>query len=92
MPKQLRNLTEQSLIHEHALAEVIGMRIRHRRRELGLTQADLRERMEGEHVMISRTQYSRIENGDSLPNAAEIIALHKVLHVPTDWILGILEL
>jgi len=43
--------------------------------------------MELQQVCISRTQYSRIENGDVLPNAAELIALRVILDVPFDWLL-----
>ena len=52
-----------------------------------LESVALRARMEFEQVFISRTQYSRIENGDVLPNAAELIALHAILDVPFDWLL-----
>jgi transcriptional regulator with XRE-family HTH domain len=58
-----------------------------RREELDLTQEQLRARMELEQVFISRTQYSRIENGDALPDAAELIALRAILDVSFDWLL-----
>lgn len=43
--------------------------------------------MELEQVFISRAQYSRIESGEALPNAAELIALRATLGVPFDWLL-----
>jgi transcriptional regulator with XRE-family HTH domain len=43
--------------------------------------------MELMQVFISRTQYSRIENGEALPNAAELIALRAILDVSFDWLL-----
>ena len=87
MPKRMQDLPEEYPISQRALARAIGARVRLRRTELELTQEQLRARMELEQVFISRTQYSRIENGDALPNAAELIALHAILDVPFDWLL-----
>jgi DNA-binding XRE family transcriptional regulator len=87
MPKRIQDLPEEYLINQRALARAIGARMRLRRSELDLTQEHLRARMELEQVFISRTQYSRIENGDVLPNAAELIALRAILDVPFDWLL-----
>jgi len=87
MPKRMQDLPEEYLTSLRALARAIGARIRVRREELGLTQEQLRTRMELEQVFISRTQYSRIENGDALPDAAELIALRAILDVPLDWLL-----
>ncbi len=86
MPKRMRDLPEEYLSQQRALARAIGARIRLRRDELELTQDQLRARMELEQVFISRTQYSRIENGDVLPNAAELIALRAILNVPFNWL------
>ncbi|MFL5807568.1 MAG: helix-turn-helix domain-containing protein [Roseiflexaceae bacterium] len=87
MPKRIQDLPEEYLTTQRALARAIGARVRLRRSELDLTQEHLRARMELELVFISRTQYSRIENGDTLPNAAELIALRAILDVPFDWLL-----
>jgi transcriptional regulator with XRE-family HTH domain len=87
MPKRMQDLPEESLSNERALARAIGVRVRLRRNVLGLTQEQLRARMELEQVFTSRTQYSRIENGEALPNAAELIALRAILDVPFDWLL-----
>jgi transcriptional regulator with XRE-family HTH domain len=87
MPKRIRDLPEQYLSNQRALARAIGARMRLRRSELDLTQEHLRARMEFEQVFISRTQYSRIENGDVLPNAAELIALRAILDVSFGWLL-----
>jgi transcriptional regulator with XRE-family HTH domain len=87
MPKRMRDLPEEYLIHQRALARAIGARMRLRRSELALTQDQLRARMELDQVFISRTQYSRIENGDVLPNAAELIALRAILDVSFGWLL-----
>jgi transcriptional regulator with XRE-family HTH domain len=87
MPKRMQDLPEEYLTIQRALARAIGARVRLRRSELNLTQDLLRARMELANVFISRTQYSRIENGDALPNAAELIALRAILDVPFDWLL-----
>jgi DNA-binding XRE family transcriptional regulator len=87
MPKRIQDLPEEYLSHQRTIARAIGARMRLRRSELDLTQEHLRARMEFEHVFISRTQYSRIENGDVLPNAAELIALRAILDVTFDWLL-----
>ena len=87
MPKRMQDLPEEYLTNQRALARAIGARVRIRRSELDLTQDLLRARMELVNVFISRTQYSRIENGETLPNAAELIALRAILDVPFDWLL-----
>jgi transcriptional regulator with XRE-family HTH domain len=87
MPKRMQDLPEEYRTRQEALAQAIGARVRSRRSELDLTQELLRARMELELVAISRTQYSRIENGEVLPNAAELIALRAILDVSFDWLL-----
>ena len=87
MPKRIQDLPEEYLSSQRTLARAIGARVRLRRNELDLTQEHLRARMELEQVFISRTQYSRIENGEALPNASELIVLHAVLDVSFDWLL-----
>lgn len=87
MPKRIQDLPEEYLISQRALAEAIGTRVRVRRIELDLTQENLRAQMEIEQVYISRAQYSRIENGETLPNASELIVLRTILGVSFDWLL-----
>jgi len=87
MPKRIRDLPAEYLVTQRELARTIGVRIRERRLILDLTQEQVRARMELELVVISRTQYSRIENGETIPNAAELIALRNVLGVTMDWLL-----
>jgi transcriptional regulator with XRE-family HTH domain len=87
MPKRIRDLPEGYDSGQRALAQAIGARLRLRRDELDLTQDLLRARMELELVFVSRTQYSRIENGDALPDAAELRALHAILAVSYDWLI-----
>lgn len=87
MPKRSQDVPNEYLDHERAVAEAMGMRIRQRRRKLKLTQEQVRIRMEAESISMSPMQYSRIENGDSLLNAAEVIALAAALEVSYRWLL-----
>ena len=87
MPKRIQDLPEEYLSHQRALARALGARVRVRREEMELTQEQLRARMELAQVFVSRTQYSRIENGEALPDAAELIALRVTLNVTFDWLL-----
>jgi transcriptional regulator with XRE-family HTH domain len=86
MPKRMRDLPVEYEIHRRSLAQAMGERLRVRRAELQLTQEHLRARLELEQVAISRTQYSRIENGEILPDAAELRALRTILDVSYDWL------
>jgi transcriptional regulator with XRE-family HTH domain len=87
MPKRMQDLPEEYLTSRSVIAQAIGTRVRLCREKLKLTQEQLRARMELEEVFISRTQYSRIENGEALPDAAELIALRTILGVSFDWLL-----
>jgi hypothetical protein len=87
MPKRSQDLPEVYTEYEQEIAQVMGRRIKQRRLELGLTQELVRTRMELERVHVSRAQYSRIEAGESLLRATEIIALIEVLNVSCRWLL-----
>ena len=87
MPKRMQDLPEEYQTSQRELARAIGARVRMRREALDLTQEQLRVQMELAKVYISRKQYSRIENGEALPDAAELIALHRILDVSLDWLL-----
>ena len=87
MPKRMQDLPEEYQISRRELARKIGARLRMRREQLALTQDQLRAQMELEQVFISRTQYSRIETGEALPDAALLIALRTILDVSFDWLL-----
>lgn len=87
MPRRTQGLPEHFRQHEETVAKAIGDRIRQRRIQLNLTQEDLLARVELHEVHISHTQFSRIENGHLLANAAEIIALAAVLDVTCSWLL-----
>ena len=60
----------------------IGMRIKQRRKELGLTQTQIKE-LTG----ISSGNMSEIENGSKLPSTPTLISLSNILQCSIDWIL-----
>lgn len=60
----------------------IGERIATRRKELGITGRQIKEA-----TGISTGNLSGIENGSSLPSAAALISLSKILNCSIDWIL-----
>ncbi len=87
MPKRMQDLPEEYASNWRTLARAIGARVRLRRCALALTQEQLRARLEFEQVYISRTQFSRIENGTAMPNAYELLGLHATLGVSFEWLL-----
>lgn len=87
MPKRSEGVPEEYAQYRQALARAIGMRIRNRRRELDLGQEQVRAQMELENVYVSRAYFSRLERGEAVPDAAEVIALIKVLQVSCTWLL-----
>lgn len=62
--------------------KMIGYRIKQRRKELHLTQVDIKNM-----TKISNGNLSEMENGNTLPSASALIALSRALEVSTDWIL-----
>lgn len=87
MPKQSKQIPDYCAEYLAVRAVEIGARVRSRRLELGLTQDVVRTRLELERVCISRSHYSRLENGTRLPNALELEALSTVLKVSLEWFL-----
>lgn len=87
MPKQSNDLPDHFLDYSNKVAIAIGSRVKSRRASLKVTQEVLRTRLELNSVAISRSRLSRIENGESLPTAVEIIALALVLRVSFEWLL-----
>lgn len=61
---------------------MIGQRIRAKRKELHLTQVDIKRQ-----TSISNGNLSEMENGNTLPSAGALMALSQALGVTTDWIL-----
>lgn len=62
--------------------QTIGLRIKERRKELHLTQSDIKEK-----VGISSGNISDIEQGKRLPAASTLVQLSKVLECSIDYIL-----
>lgn len=62
--------------------DMIGLRIKNRRKELGLTQTQITKT-----VGISSGNMSDFETGKKLPSALSLIALSDILECSTDWIL-----
>lgn len=60
----------------------IGIRIKSRRKELHITQAQIQE-----ETSISTGNLSCIENGKYLPSTTALIELSKILNCSIDWIL-----
>lgn len=60
----------------------IGERIKRRRKELNITQVQIKE-----VTGISSGNMSGIESGKSLPSASALIELSKILNCSIDWIL-----
>ena len=65
----------------------LGNRIRAAREQEGLTQDKL-----ADLIGVSRTAIARWENGDIEPKLKNLITLSKVLHVSTDYLLGLEEI
>jgi len=60
----------------------IGTRIKQRRKELGLTQVQIKQ-----ETGISSGNMSEIENGNKLPSTPALISLSTVLDCSIDWML-----
>lgn len=87
MPRRVQGLPEHFHQHKTAVAKRIGARTHQWRMELDLIQDDVLARVELNEVHISRTQFSRIENGQLLPNVVAVMALAEVLKVTAGWLL-----
>lgn len=87
MPRRSQDIPEEYNEYERALARAIGARIRERRKELRLTQEEVRTQMEAESIHVSKAHFSRIEAGERMLSAAVVIALSKVLKVKYNWLL-----
>lgn len=70
---------------------ISGDRIREARQKLRLSQVDLAARMQVDGIMIERDSVSRIEIGTRFIPDYEIPLFAKVLHVSSDWLLGLTE-
>lgn len=64
----------------------LGQRIAQKRKELGLSQESL-----GERLGVSRQAIYKWESDSSLPEIEKLIALSKIFSVPVGWLLGVEE-
>lgn len=64
--------------------EIIGLRIKERRIEVGYTQIDL-----AAITNIDQGKLSKIENGKTYPNIEELGRIAKQLNISTDELLGV---
>ncbi len=66
--------------------QVLAKRLKERREALGLSQADLAERMKSPHA--SRAQLSHYESDRRTPSLGVLRDLCKALKCSADWLLG----
>ena len=64
----------------------LGSRIAQKRKELGLSQEAL-----GERLGVSRQSIYKRESGAALPEIEKLIALSRIFAVPVGWLLGVEE-
>lgn len=64
------------------MENMIGQRIRNRRKELNITQTQIQQ-----ETSISSGNLSCIENGKYLPSAVALLELSKILNCSIDWML-----
>jgi len=87
MPRRSGNLLKSHTEYKTKVGRKIGARINQRRTELNFSQEVLRSKLELENVLITRSRLSRLENGETLPDAVEVLALTKVLRVSLGWLI-----
>lgn len=67
---------------EEYMDNMIGQRIKERRKELKITQTQIQQ-----ETSVSSGNLSCIENGKYLPSAVALLELSKILNCSIDWIL-----
>lgn len=87
MPKKSLGVSTEYEIYRSTIARDISNRIHQKRVDEKLSQETLRTKLELEKVHLSRSQYSRIENGEVVPDAVVLIALAKIFNVSIEWLL-----
>lgn len=72
--------------------DVVGYRIRRRRRDLRQTQAALAEAMQLRgHAGLTQNRISEIERGQRKVTPAELAGFSRVLQISADWLLGLTD-
>ena len=64
--------------------QTFGQRLKNLRRDAGLSQSDLSDR-----IGVSIQSISKWENDNTMPDISQIVPLAAVLGVSTDWLLGV---
>ena len=82
MPKKSKSVPKDYAQHKKREAKAIGGRIKNLRIHLGFSQEQLRIALQLQGISISRSQFSRLESGETVPSAVEIKALASALNVP----------
>lgn len=67
---------------------VLGERVRQKRAERKITQAELAARVQCEGVALEQDAISRIESGQRMVQDYELRALAEVLGASMDWLAG----
>ena len=67
---------------------IIGERLRQRRKELKISQKNLSAQLQVEGVMLLQKSISRIETGERVVTDYEVLTLAKVLKVDVMWLLA----
>lgn len=67
---------------------VSGERVRQKRAERKITQAELAARVQCEGVALEQDAFSRIESGQRMVQDYELRALAEVLGASMDWLAG----
>ena len=75
-----KQITIPAKVVDVTFSQYIGLRIRERRKELGLTQDAITEKCE-----ISKAYLSECENGKRSIGFSKLYELAKILKRPTDW-------
>ncbi len=70
---------------------ISGNRIREARQKRRMSQTDLAAKMQIEGVIIERDSISRIEIGTRFIPDYELPIFSKVLNVPVEWLLGMID-
>lgn len=70
---------------------ISGNRIREARQKRRMSQTDLAAKMQVEGIIIERDSISRIEIGTRFIPDYELPIFSKVLNVPVEWLLGMID-
>lgn len=70
---------------------ISGDRVREARQKRRMSQTDLAAKMQIEGIIIERDSISRIEIGTRFIPDYELPIFSKVLNVPVEWLLGMID-